>query len=273
MTHNTKNILEKNFAPLCFEETPISWNENELLEIQAIRENLNFNPNYDLHNHLAQLSVDSESLKQLDRQKPTPSEALAFLKKLNQMTSEANECVTTILKSLAAFDELRLFFEKAGTSLTSEIANNRRENYELINSFRDTLDFFDFNNAPSLYFQLEQLKAITNKIPALFTIAEGNLPKIKAGAPKKPYLKGLIQLLMKIFADGTNEPVTCGWTDTSDEFTENADVKGKYTGKFYDFLICVKPLIEPKLNISMGKNNNLGKLTREILTELNNNPS
>lgn len=259
----------RNFSPTCFLANPIAWCEDDLIQIEKIKADFSFDDNYDLHNHLAQLSIDSESLKEVERQTPTDKEKQIHLKELKNKIKKSKKHVDKICSALAEINKLQVLLENTGTTITSLIANKNHDNYTKIVALRDAVDFFDFNNIPSVYMKLEAIRSLSNIFPSIIEEAERNLPTIKRGPPNKPFIKGMIQLLMKIYTTGTRQETTCGWMSELGEFTEDADINGKYVGKFYDFLIAVSEIIKTKLNISMGTPNTLGKYTRELLTEIN----
>jgi len=262
----------RSFEPICFQANPIVLTKEDIIQIDKIKEDFNFLIDYDLHSHLSQLSIDIASLDEIERQTPTPKEMHTYLETIKKKISKIQIHAEDINNSLSKINEIQTLLDNTGTRITSFIANKNPNYYKELNALRDAVDFFDFNNIPGLYIKLETIKSLSRTIPCIIEEAEKNLPAIKRGAPNKPFIKGIIQLLMKIYTEGTRREATCGYVSDLGEYTIDGDILGKYVGNFYDFLVTIEPYITSKLNITLGTPNTLGKYTCEVLSELKNQP-
>ena len=79
----------KNFSPIAFEIKPIEWCIDDHEEIHELKSLFLFMDDFDLHANLANLPLDIATFIEIDRQKPTDKETVAYLKKVRNKTSQS----------------------------------------------------------------------------------------------------------------------------------------------------------------------------------------
>ena len=79
----------KNFSPIAFEIKPIEWSIDDHEEIHELKSLFLFMDDFDLHANLANLPLDIATFVEIDRQKPTDKETVAYLKKVRNKTSQS----------------------------------------------------------------------------------------------------------------------------------------------------------------------------------------
>lgn len=80
-------------------------------------------------------------------------------------------------------------------------------------------------------------------------------PKDIGGQQSGSLPMDLIWLLIQHYEFNTEREATCGWVE----------LDGKHTGKFYQFMIEIKLIIE-EMGIELGEERSIGQYTRELLT-------
>jgi len=245
----------------------IDWNEEEKNKIEEAKKLFPFE-GYDLHYQLSKFLFYSNSFIESERHSPTRNKIKNRLETLKKRINKIPKHVSNITSALNEFNELSNILgipQKKITRLLMKEGKFDEATLALINA----LNFFNEKNTIDIYFNIETINNAHHKVTHFFDNAIKSLPASKKGAPEKPHLKKLIQMLIKLYTEGTNQQAKCYWGEnTPNEYTQDGDLKGKYVGEFYDFLIFIQPLLEERLKIFMGTPLSLGKSAQETLSEI-----
>lgn len=245
----------KNFSPVCFQSNIIAWDAREICLIHWIAKRYSFNPSFDLPEHLSRFDAEVETLKELDRQAPTVTESLEFLKEFKKKIVKVEKIIKKLKKTLTNqdIDEISHLLEllfRAGTHIRENIADNTSGSYALIHKTEDRLELL--NNADlfiSLHINLLNLLAGADG-------AIENLPPAKRGRKSTNLEKGIIHKLLYIYIEGTsNKKASCNFHPEHD----------RYYGDFYYFILIVISLLRRKIQIKTLKKETWGDYAREVI--------
>lgn len=156
----------------------------------------------------------------------------------NQRQRGRNKSLKTLyLKAKDSAKELQkniLFFS---TPMLQQMNDEcRKNNFLQIREFNDFLTFF------------------INKCHFLAATTPRDIGGIKKGS--LPII--LISQLIEQYELNTKSEAKCGLSDD----------KGEYVGKFYQFMIALKPILA-EMNIELGENSSIGQNARNLLTSRN----
>ncbi len=244
----------KNFSPIVFEAKPIEWNSAYNKEIYKLKSLFSFRDDFDLHAHLANMSVEIATLMEQDRLKPTKKETCDYLKKLKTKTTQSIASLKKV-KTLLPIPvknkilELNHLFEIAGPQHRKLIAENTPCSFTAMNEARKTLEFLC--DEESLNRLVIDLLGLLRGIE----ISQSIIPSPKAGRKEDNLETGIIHTLVYIYVNGTGLKAKCNWDPEQD----------KYAGKFYEFLLKAIELLGKHTKIKPLSEKTWGKYAREVI--------
>jgi hypothetical protein len=248
-------------------ENPILWNSKEKVKINTIKKKFEFYPEFDLHGSLAQLSVESASLKAKERETPTIKEIEITLNLFDRHLAKLEKSLknrTTILpfSSKQPVAKLISMFDTVGEEIIKLITKSTNGGNRALPTLRELLVLLSNNTLK------EPIKRVREGIKK----AKSGLPKAKSGRKEDNFERGVIHLILNIYINGTGRKAQCNWDVYADENDPPGTVK--YHGEFYDFLLEVVPLIKEakkdkkdrnKIPLKFLKKNTWGAYAREVV--------
>lgn len=290
-TNLSKEISkELDFSPQCFRGKQIklcSDNQNqEKLKacIEVIKKKYGFKDDYNLLwslNYYIAQGIDW--FNELNRQNPRCSDMREFIEQLKKITLQLDESVSKLIKMIShsgvVGDMLSNIAEaqyqkqlktdiKNLQNIAKKIALEKKSYlkvyYENLLKEQNKKKFQRQNLMGHLKEDLQQFYFGKNesRISQLITFCDELLQKLPSdlGGHKGGSLsKFLIQNLVKIFHHGTGKMPTCG----------GDDAKGTYQGKFFNFLLEIKKLLnDADPIIKLGTDKTIGEYAKKFAIPL-----